>query len=236
MNQVASGRVVRWCAILKKFPQICTLMSVVALAVIAGHAQLTTTRTINGTVVDHTGAVIPRATVAITQTETKTVTQTVSTSSAGFVQVGLIPGHYAVSIPAGGFATFRETCIYVEPMTTHTVRASLKPSSVATTVAVSGGVAQVQITTAEVSSTILGEEARELPLNERNFEQLGSPMRGGITNSPVARMGTGNYSTTQSLLLDGGTNTGARVRAKPIPSIIPTPSGSPQTWYTTRTS
>lgn len=173
----------------------------------ACNAQLSTTGTINGTVIDQSSAVVPGASVVIAQTETGTVTRTVSNSDGNFAQVGLSSGHYVVTVSNPGFATYRETNIYLGPMATYTVHASLKPSSVATTVTVTGSEAQVQTTTSEISSTISGEEAQDLPLNGRNFEQLGSLMPGVINTSPVATMGTGGYSTNNSLLVNGGTLT-----------------------------
>jgi hypothetical protein len=177
------------------------------LAVPSCRAQLSTTGTINGTVVDQLGAVIPGAAVLISQTETKTVTRTVANSEGNFAQVGLSSGHYDVTISNPGFDSYRVTNIYLGPMATYSVRALLKPGSVATTVTVTGTEAQVQTVTAEISSTISGEEAQDLPLNGRNFEQLGSLMPGVINSSPVATMGTGGYSTNNSLLVNGGTLT-----------------------------
>jgi hypothetical protein len=139
----------------------------------------------------------------------RAVTETVSNSAGNFVQVGLNSGHYEVTVSNPGFATYRQTNIYVEPMATYTVRATLKPGSVSTTVTVTGTEAQVQTTTAEISSTVSGEEAQELPLNGRNFEQLGSLMPGVINTSPVATMGTGGYSTVNTLQVNGGTITGS---------------------------
>lgn len=172
-------------------------------------AQITTTGTISGIVVDQSGAVVPGAKVEITETETGTITRTVSNAAGNFVQGGLPSGHYEVSVSDSGFATYRETGIYVEPMATYSVHATLKPSNVATTVTVSGTAAQVQTVTSEISSTISGEEAQELPLNGRNFEQLGSLMPGVINTSPVATMGTGGYSTVNTLQVNGGTQTGS---------------------------
>jgi hypothetical protein len=172
-------------------------------------AQLTTTGTINGTVVDPTGAIIAGAKVTIVQSGTGTVTQTVSNSVGNFVQVGLDAGHYEVTVSDSGFANYRETNIYLGPMATFTVRSILKPGNVSTTVTVTGTEVQVQTTTPEISSTVSGEEAQELPLNGRNFEQLGSLMPGIVNSSPVATMGTGGYSTTNTLLVNGGTTTGS---------------------------
>jgi hypothetical protein len=86
---------------------ICLLSVGFLLTISAGacRAQMTTTGTIGGTVLDQSGAVIPGATVMITQTETKTVTQTESNSSGYFVQVGLESGHYDVTVSVHGFAS-----------------------------------------------------------------------------------------------------------------------------------
>ena len=81
-------------------------------------AQLTTTGTINGTVLDPSGAAIPGATVTISETQTRVVTQTVSNADGDFVQVGLNSGHYDVSVSAPGFAGYRQTGIYLEPVAT----------------------------------------------------------------------------------------------------------------------
>ena len=171
--------------------------------------QITTTGTISGIVVDQSGAVVPGANIKITETDTMTVMQTVSNASGNFVQMGLSSGHYEVSVSESGFAAYRETNIYLEPMATYSVHATLKPSDVSTTVTVSSATAQVQTVTPEISNTISGEEAQELPLNGRNFEQLGSLMPGVINTSPVATMGTGGYSTVNTLQVNGGTQTGS---------------------------
>jgi Carboxypeptidase regulatory-like domain len=191
------------------FHRIGWFLMVLAMVGPVCYAQLSTTGTINGTVVDQSNAIIPGATIVITQTETNTTTQTVSNSDGNFVQVGLNSGHYAVTVSDPGFASYRETTIYLEPMATYTVHASLKPGSAAITVTVTGTETQVQTTTAEISSTVSGEEAQELPLNGRNFEQLGSLMPGVINSSPVGTMGTGGYSTNNTLLVNGGTTTGS---------------------------
>jgi len=196
-------------ALLKSFLAVCLLMLGLLLASPACRAQISTTGTINGAVVDQTGAVVQGAKVTITQTETKTVTQTVSNSSGNFAQVGLNSGHYDVTVSMPGFANYRETNIYVGPMATYSVHAMLKPSSVATTVTVASSEAQVQTTTPEISSTVSGEEAQELPLNGRNFEQLASLMPGVRNTDPVGTMGTGGYTTNNSLLVNGGTHTGS---------------------------
>ncbi len=208
-NQAISARSVNAAALCKYLIPISLLIFWILLAGPACRAQITTTGTINGAVVDQTGAVVRGAKVTITQIETKTVTQTVSNAAGGFVQVGLNSGHYDVAVSMPGFAGYRETNIYLGPMATYTVHAVLKPSSVATTVTVNSSQARVQTTTPDISYTVSGTEAQELPLNGRNFEQLGSLMPGVRNNDPVGTMGTGGFTTNNSLLVNGGTHTGS---------------------------
>src|SRR5262249_46306946 len=58
---------------------------------------------ISGTVTDSSGAVVPGATVTITDIERKT-TDTVTANESGlYVKERLLPGHYEVKVEAQGF-------------------------------------------------------------------------------------------------------------------------------------
>ena len=78
----------------------------VLLAPTLGHAQLMTTATINGSVTDSTGAVIPGATVVATDDQTHLSTQTISNQDGTFVLPGLIVGTYTVRFRKAGFGTY----------------------------------------------------------------------------------------------------------------------------------
>src|SRR6516165_11960121 len=71
------------------------------------------------------------------------------------------------------------------------------------TVTVMASAASVQTGSAEISSTVSGEEVEALPLNGRNYQGLGSLMPGVINTSPVAGMGTGGFNTFNSLNVNG---------------------------------
>jgi hypothetical protein len=195
---------------LKRVIAICSVMAGMMLASTLCKAQLSTTGTIDGTVLDQSGAVVPGAKIVITQVETKTVTETVSNAAGRFFQVGLNSGHYEVTIASPGFTSYREANIYLEPTGSYTVNAMMKPGAVATTVTVSGDMAQVQTSTSEVSSTVSGEEAEALPLNGRNYQGLGSLMPGVVNTGVGTAMGTGGYTTTNSLSVDGAGSIGSQ--------------------------
>src|SRR5665213_3023871 len=70
------------------------------------HAQLMTTATINGSVTDSTGAVIPGATVVATDDQTHLSTQTISNQDGTFVLPGLTVGTYSVQFRKAGFGVY----------------------------------------------------------------------------------------------------------------------------------
>ena len=194
----------------KRVIATCSVIVWVMLASGLCQAQLSTTGTIDGTVLDQSGAVVPGAKVIITQLETKTVTETVSNSSGRFFQVGLNSGHYEVTIVSSGFTSYREANIYLGPTGSYTVNAMMKPGAVATTITISGDMAQVQTSTSEVSSTVSAEEAEALPLNGRNYQGLGSLMPGVVNTGVGTAMGTGGYTTTNSLSVNGAGSIGSQ--------------------------
>lgn len=120
------------------------------------HAQLTTTGTINGTVVDQAGSAVAGATVSVANADTGTVTQTVSNAAGSFSEVGLQPGHYDLTISSQGFSSFKEVAIYVEPAGVRTVNVALQLGAVSTTLTVTVTAADVQTTTSEISNTVSG--------------------------------------------------------------------------------
>ncbi len=172
-------------------------------------AQLTTTGTINGTVVDPSGSAVTGAKVGITNVATGGVSQTVSNSNGSFSQVGLPAGNYEVAVTAAGFSSFKEVGIYLESAGVHTVKIELQVGAVNTSVTVTASAAAVQTTTAEVSNTVSGEEVEALPLNGRNYQGMGSLMPGVINTSPVAAMGTGGFNTSNSLNVNGQGSSGS---------------------------
>ena len=181
-----------------------TFVMALVVASLPCQAQFTNTGTINGTVVDPTGAAVQGAKVSITNIGTKTVTENVSNSNGRFQQVGLPPGDYEVRVSSPGFDSFLETNIHLEPAGASAVNVVLKPGATATTVTVQGSANQVQTTTNEISNTVSQEEVETLPLNGRNFQQLGSLMPGVINTSPASALLTGGFITSNYLNVNGG--------------------------------
>ncbi|HEX4022162.1 MAG TPA: carboxypeptidase-like regulatory domain-containing protein [Acidobacteriaceae bacterium] len=88
-------------------------------------AQTTGTGTINGTVSDTSGAIIPNAHITLLQTSTG-LTRSVTTNEKGFYAVpALRAGEYQLRAEAPGFQTFEQDAITLESDSTFSVNVRL---------------------------------------------------------------------------------------------------------------
>jgi Carboxypeptidase regulatory-like domain/TonB-dependent Receptor Plug Domain len=178
---------------------------VVVLAVAPVWAQLSTTATVTGTVLDASGAVTPGATVSVRNEATQSTSTTQSNNDGSFVLTGLEVGSYTVTISKTGFQTFKETQLVLHPATVATVNATLTPGEVGTSISVLATAAEVQTTTAETSNLVSDTQIGTLPLNGRNFQALAALMPGVVNQSAGSALGTGGYSTSNTLFVNGQT-------------------------------
>src|SRR5215471_10222666 len=82
----------------------CLLVMMVCAILVQPQTQITT-GTIQGTVTDANGAIVPGANVEIKNLDTN-LSRTLTTDEAGrFVALALRPGNYSVTISKSGFAT-----------------------------------------------------------------------------------------------------------------------------------
>src|SRR4030081_3297774 len=83
---------------------ICLLVILAITPLVSGQTQITT-GTIQGTVTDSNGAVVPGANVEVKNLDTNLV-RTLSTDDGGrFVALALPPGPYSVTVSKQGFGT-----------------------------------------------------------------------------------------------------------------------------------
>ncbi len=136
------------------------------------HAQTGDTGSIAGTVQDNSGAVVPAATVTVTNGAG--VTRTGTTDEKGEFLVGdLTPGTYVLKIAANGFKDFQAESLAVAPGQITRVQATLLPAGVSTSVNVEGQTTtQIETESSQIAGTLTKEEITTLGLNGRNFTQL----------------------------------------------------------------
>lgn len=131
----------------------------------------TDTGRITGSVTDQTGAIIPGATLVITNTETN-ASQTVTSDESGNFNVPALPrGIYKAQVKATGFASQTQN-FTLEVSQVQNLNFKLSAGATDTVVEVTGAAPPIELSTSSIGEVIAGRQVTELPLNGRNFTQL----------------------------------------------------------------
>ena len=163
--------------------------------------------TLSGTVTDASGAVIPNAQVAITNTATG-VTSTTSTDKAGLYSApNLVPGTYEVTISAAGFTTQVQTGITLTVGAEQVLNATMKVGGTTEKVEVSGQAEAVQLASSTISAVVNSTTVKELPLNGRSWTDLAALQPGvaSILTQPTFTIGAdrGNRGFGSEVTISG---------------------------------
>ncbi len=167
----------------------------VFLALSPGRAFAQATGQVTGVVADPTGSVVPKAKVELTSTTTSQV-RTATTGSDGSYTFPLVaPGVYQVRVSMTGFRT--NITDEVEVLVNGTTRADVKlvVGSTAETVTVTDAAPLVETNNATMGDVVEHQSVIDLPLNGRNFAQLGTLIPGVI----VAPSGLGGAQGTATV-------------------------------------
>jgi len=199
------------------------LTSLVALLYLAlGVASGQTGGTITGEVKDQSGALVPNATISVTNKATSVTRNTASNTAGIYIFPDLIPGKYQVKAMSPGFQTVVTNDIELQVQQTARVDFTLALGQAAQTVEVPANAALLTTENATVGTVIEEQRIADLPLNGRSYFSLVA-LSPGVTTGfvPAAqaagRLGgsrgaltiavTGGRSTWENYTLDGITNT-----------------------------
>ena len=141
------------------------------LTLSAANAQ-TFRGTINGTVTDPSGAVVPNAQVKATEVATGSDHNTITTSDGQFAFQDIPVGAYKVIITAPGFAALTVDKVDVLAGSIYTLPVKLSVAKEQTTVEVSAAALSMDTTTSTQTQTIESQVVQDIPLNGRDFSQL----------------------------------------------------------------
>jgi hypothetical protein len=159
-------------ALKKCFVLILGLALCMQTLVLKSAVGQTTRGSIQGTVRDATGAVVPDAEVVVTQPETG-FTRSASANADGYYVVpSLLPGKYNVQANKAGFQNKIMEGVVVNVDAQVQVDIALDAQGVRGTVTVTSEAALVETNSPELGQVIAEREIRDLPLNGRNFLQL----------------------------------------------------------------
>ena len=152
---------------------------------------------------DPSGAIVQAATITATQIETG-LTRTAMTGRQGdYVLIELPIGHYQLEVKARGFQTYLQQGISLDINETATVSVHLKVGAEAQQVQVRADAALVQSTVSSLGETVMEREILDLPLDGRNFSQLGLLQPGVVPLTPGLLEAGGPARAGQAYAVDG---------------------------------
>jgi Carboxypeptidase regulatory-like domain len=189
----------------RSFLATLTLMAAILLCVSAIPAwpQVASSGTVTGTVSDKTGAVVPSATVTMTDAATQEK-RTATTNSAGLYTFVNVPsGTYDITVTKQGFKNFRIGAQQVKVGLPITVNATLEVGAATQTIEVAATGVELQTTNATIGNTVTGIALQSLPTLGRDVStfvtlQPGISPDGGVAGTAVDQ---------STFMLDGGNNT-----------------------------
>jgi hypothetical protein len=212
------------------------LLLLVVAALIPGAAQAQVDRaTLTGVIRDPSDALIPGATIKLTNVATGIEQITTTTSEGTYVVVNLMPGQYLVEASATGFQALTQT---IELATGQRARldVSLPAGSLTETVRVEGVTPLLDTSSAVVGSVVSRHEVANLPLAIRNWDDLLFTIPGVQGDRYTEQSGTtnagrtggvsihGNRSLQNNFLLDGVDNNSISTNVQELSTQVSRPS------------
>jgi len=204
----------QWCAsapffrsgmpVVRSLSSFIIFLSILGLFVVPFHVNAQAVfGSIVGTVTDSTGAVIPNATVTVTDVN-KGISQTATTNgTGGYTVTRLIPDAYIVKAEASGFTLAQSPQVTVFANQTQEVNLTLQAGAgAAQTVTVTAAAPPLETNHAEVAQTLDARQLNDLPNINRNTSQL-ELLIPGVQRSSFNIAPTQNPQGTQAVESNG---------------------------------
>ncbi len=157
------------------------LLAAILSLVLATSANAQGMGTIVGTVTDPSGAVVPSAKIALTESGTGLSRTALSGPSGNFVLPSLRPSNYSLTVEATGFRQFNQQGITLQADQTVTVNVKLVLGRSAETVTVEATGELVNSVTPTLSGVVDQRRMVDLPLNGRNAASLTLLVPGAVS-------------------------------------------------------
>jgi hypothetical protein len=158
---------------------------------------------IRGTLVDPNGAAVSKAMVTATQVETGLIRTTVPDREGSYVFLELPIGHYKMQVQAENFEKYLQQGISLNVNQVATVNVHLRVGSDTQQVEVKADAALVQEAISSLGETVTQRQILDLPLDGRNFSQLGTLQPGVVPLTPGLLEAGGAARQNQAYAVDG---------------------------------
>jgi hypothetical protein len=165
-------------------------------------ARAQSTATLQGTVTDQQGAVVPNAKVTVRSQATGAERTTQTDADGNYQVASLPPGLYRVEVQAQGFQAQAASDLSVEVARTVVQNFQLTVGNVTQEVTVTAVPPVVETATTSVGTVINQRTVQEIPLNGRHFVDLGlllpgsvTPPQNGFLTAPLRGQGSFAFNT-----------------------------------------
>ena len=157
-----------------------------------------------GTITDPSGAVVPSATVTLTNTATGVQQQVKSGPAGNYQFLNLIPGTYRVDVEASGFKKATHQNVQVTVSGTARADVNMEVGSENQTVEVQAAPPLLQTQEANLSQVVNNRMVEQLPVNGRNIMNLTAVTPGVVPQGTTG----GNALTGKNIFAAGNYQVG----------------------------
>jgi Carboxypeptidase regulatory-like domain len=161
------------------------------LRVPTASAQSLTTGAIAGTVTDPSGAVVPNATVTVTNTDNGALRNTNSGADGTYTVPLLNPGNYDVKVTATGFRTSEQSPITVALSATTSLNIKLEVGQASQTVEVTAAAPLIETSNPNTTTNVNATQLSSLPNPGNDLSYVAQVAPGAVMNT------TGGYGNVE---------------------------------------
>jgi len=186
-------RFVGWCVV-RRFFIVCAML----VLPVAGYAQ---EATINGTVTDSTGAVLPGVTITAVHEASGNTFEAV-TGDRGTFRVAARAGVFRITAVLPGFSTVTRTALELLVGQQVTVNVQMTISTLQESVTVTGDAPLISTTTSSIGGNVDPRQTQELPVNGRDWMALSTLAPGMRANATDLGPTTGERNGNREFQLN----------------------------------
>ena len=176
----------------------------ILLFTVSGHTQTAGTASLQGTITDSTGAVIPNASVTITDNATQVKHTSVTGGSGLYSFPNTAIGSYTLDVAVPGFEAYRQTNIVLEVGSSIAINVKMTIGRADQRIEVKAEGIALQTEDSSFKQTIDQQTITEMPINDRLMTDL-ITLSGASVSAPGNDLTTSkNFPTSKSISIAGG--------------------------------
>ena len=149
-----------------KLVRFALLLFVTACLIVPPASPQASTSTVSGTVRDESGAVIPSASVTLTNTSTNITSKTTTNQVGFYIYPGVLPGPYRLSVETSGMQKF-DALLTVQVQQSAVVDVAMKVGQTVTQVTVQDVTPMVVVNSPTLGAVLERTRIDQLPINGR---------------------------------------------------------------------